>query len=439
MTDDPGLDPLLGAPRADRRAADDSGRHRSRQDDEHDDEQDDEQDGAPERPSADVILRRRLGVGAAAAALVILIAVLVTGGDDGDEAATGPAAGTIRVDAWAPYWAFDRSIPDIEQHGDLLHEVSPFVYLATGARQVGLDPAADAALVDQFIDDARAQGIAVVPSILDAMPAGGMADVVTDPASRTAHVETIVALVEDGGFDGIDIDYEQFAFADDRDSWASTRPAFVAFIAELAAALRPDGRTVTVSIPPVYDDGMTNASGYWVYDYAGLAEHVQHIRVMAYDFSGQAAGPISPLEWVQRSIEGTVEAAGSPDKIVLGIPLYGNNVPIGTEGVCPPDALIGRTAVTIRTVDDLIARRNATPEYNATNGEWSFLYPLEVTDGATSCIQTRQVNYVDSDGARARIDLAIDAGLGGVSLWALGYENDSLWQAIDPVVARPDR
>jgi spore germination protein YaaH len=435
MTDDPGLDPLLGASGADRRSPTRPARSGARPDADHVDDRDE----VPGRPSADVILRRRLGVGAAAAALIVLVTILVTRGGGDGEAANGPADGTIRVDAWAPYWAFDRSIPDIEQHGDLLHEVSPFVYLATGARQVGLDPAADETLVDQFIDDARAQGIAVVPSILDAMPAGGMADVVTDPASRTAHVETIVALVEDGGFDGIDIDYEQFAFADGRDSWASTRPAFVAFIAELAAALRPDGRTVTVSIPPVYDDGMTNASGYWVYDYGGLAEHVQHIRVMAYDFSGQAAGPISPLEWVQRSIEGTVEAAGSPDKIVLGIPLYGNNVPIGTEGVCPPDALIGRTAVTIRTVDDLIARRDATPEYNATNGEWSFLYPLEVTDGVTSCIQTRQVNYVDSDGARARIDLAIDAGLGGVSLWALGYENDSLWQAIDPVVARPER
>lgn len=451
MTDDPGLDPLLGASGTDRPA-----RRPARRPDERPDRRqrtpatDDRVDMSDaeltdgheperaERPDAEVIMRRRLTVGGAAAALLVLIVVLVTRGGD-EEGAADPSDGTIRVDAWAPYWAFDRSIPDIEQHGDLLHEVSPFVYLATGAGQVGLDPAADSDLVDQFVDDARAQGIAVVPSILDAMPAGGMADVVTDPVSRTVHVDAIVELVEQEDFDGIDIDYEQFAFADDRVSWASTRPAFVAFIAELADALAPAGRTVTVSIPPVYDDGTTNASGYWVYDYRGLAEHVQHIRVMAYDFSGQAAGPISPLEWVQRSIDGTVQAAGSPDKIVLGIPLYGNNVPVGTEGVCPPDALVGRTAVTIRSVDDLIERRNATPEYNATNGEWSFLYPLEVTDGVTSCTQTRQVNYVDSDGARARIDLAIEAGLAGVSLWALGYEDDSLWEAIDPVVARPDR
>jgi spore germination protein YaaH len=434
MTDDPGLDPLLAGSGGDRPAP-----RRHHVDRPNGVDEPDESGGTerPERPDAEVIRRRRLTVGGAAAALLILVVVLVTRG--GDDAATGPADGTIRVDAWAPYWAFDRSIPDIEQHGDLLHEVSPFVYLATGARQVGLDPAADAGLVEQFIDDARAQGIAVVPSILDAMPAGGMADVVTDPASRTAHVETIVALVEEEGFDGIDIDYEQFAFADNRETWPSTRPAFVAFIAELAEALRPGGRTVTVSIPPVYDDGTTNASGYWVYDYGALAEHVAHIRVMAYDFSGQSAGPISPLDWVQRSIDGTVQAAGSADKIVLGIPLYGNNVPVGTEGVCPPDALVGRTAVTIRSVDELIERRNATPEFNATNGEWSFLYPLEVTDGVTSCTQTRQVNYVDSDGARARIDLAIEAGLAGVSLWALGYEDDSLWEAIDPVVARPDR
>lgn len=423
MSDDPGLDPLLTPPSSDPvdglPAPDDDAGDRP---------------GARRR-ARQRILKQRLAVGGAAL-LVALIGLVVvsTGNDD-----PAPSAGQIRVDAWAPYWAFDNSIDDLDTHGDLLHEVSPFAYLASGATQIALDPSADPALVEEFISTARSQGIDVVPSVLDDLGEGGMADVLIDPTTRSRHVDALVALADELDADGLDIDYETFAFRDDRSTWPATRPAFATFVDELAAALHADGRTLSVSIPPVYDGGTTDASGYWVYDYARIAESADRIRVMAYDYSGQSAGPISPLEWVRTAIDGAVEAAGSPDRIVLGIPLYGNNVPIDTDGVCPTDAEVGRTAVTIRSVDDLIERRSATPTYDAVRGEWSFTYPLEVSDGVTTCTQTRQVNYVDSDGARARIDLARDAGLAGVSLWALGYEDDSLWAAIDPVVLRPAR
>ena len=386
---------------------------------------------------AELLRRRRLAVGGGALAVIVLLVAAISslGGDD----ATRDTDGRIRVDAWAPYWAFDRSLTDIEIHGSVLHEVSPFVYLATGVDSITLDPSADPETVEAFFAAARDEGIPVVPSILDSLPSGEMAAILGDPSTRADHIDTIMALVLDDDHDGIDIDYEQFAFADDRSTWPESREAFAAFVSELGARLHDEGRTLTVSIPPVYDAGTTDASGYWVYDYRAIAAAADRIRVMAYDYSGQAAGPISPIDWVQRAIDGAVEASGAPEKIVLGIPLYGNNVPVATSGPCPENQTIGRTAVTIRTVGDLIDKRDAVPVYDAERAEWTFSYQLEATDGETSCLQTRQVNYVDSDGALARIELAIDAGLGGVSLWALGYEDDSLWAAIDPVVLAPDR
>ena len=62
-------------------------------------------------------------------------------------------------------------------------------------------------------------------AIVDAMPAGGMAAVLADPASRAAHVATIGDLAAANGFDGIDIDYEKFAFSDGSSTWATTRRA----------------------------------------------------------------------------------------------------------------------------------------------------------------------------------------------------------------------
>ena len=54
-----------------------------------------------------------------------------------------------------------------------------------------------------------------------------------------------------------------------------------------------------MSIPPIYDTGRTSDSGSWVYDYGAIAPVVDHIRVMAYDYSTDSPGPIAPLEWVQ--------------------------------------------------------------------------------------------------------------------------------------------
>ena len=71
-------------------------------------------------------------------------------------------------------------------------------------------------------------------------------------------------------------------------------------------------------------------------------------------------------------------------------------------------------------------------------GEWMFEYDLEVTDGVATCVQTRQVHYVDGDGIRLRMDLARKYRLDGVALWALGFDDQAVWDAILPTVADPD-
>jgi len=108
------------------------------------------------------------------------------------------------------------------------------------------------------------------------------------------------------------------------------------------------------------------------------------------------------------------------------------------SGECPADLVEGRTSVTAATVGDLMARRDATPVFVPETGEWTFQYDLEVTDGATSCVQTREVHFVDAGGVRARMDLARQYQLDGVSLWAFGFDDDNVWEAILPTVTDPN-
>src|SRR5690606_34617923 len=148
------------------------------------------------------------------------------------------------------------------------------------------------------------------------------------------------------------------------------RPAWVAFVEELAAALHADGRTLTITIPPVYDDGRTDDSGYWVYDHAAIAAHADASRVMGYDYSVAEPGPIAPLDWVRTLVEGV--SATVPEeyhhKLVLGVPAYGYNWVVDVFGTCPTTAE-GRTNVPVRGVDDLRERRGGTPVYDPGFGE----------------------------------------------------------------------
>ena len=348
-----------------------------------------------------------------------------------------PPRPDIPLDAWVPYWALDASLPDARVRVPSMREVSPFWFNAVGVDRIVIDPNASTERTAEFMETVKGLDVDVLPSIIDVLPAGEMAAILADPATRAQHVATIREFAADGGYDGIDIDYEQFAFADGRDTWASTRPNWVAFIEELAAALHSDGRSLTVSIPPVYDAEQTDASGFWVYDYGAIVEHVDRIRIMAYDYSVSRAGPIAPLEWVESAIVGAIEATGSPDKLVLGLPAYGRNWPVATVGVCPPTDVPGRTSVSARSVDDLISRRSVTPIRVDETGEWQFDYELEVSDGTTTCVQTRQVHYVDGDGIARRMDLARQYRLDGVALWAFGFDDPAVWEAILPTVADP--
>ncbi len=378
--------------------------------------------------------RRRRRIAAPLVALVVVAAV-ATGVAFALRSDSPPPLVDIPISAWAPYWTLADGTASVNAHGQILHEVSPFWYQATGASAIGLTGNISADQSLPMIAAIRATGGLIVPSISDAMPAGGMAAVLADPALRTEHVQTIAALARDDGYDGIDLDYEQFAFADQRSSWDTTSPNWIAFVGELAGVLHAQGDILTVSVPPIYDTGRGGDSGFWVYDYASLGKVVDRIRIMGYDYSVGEPGPIAPYDWVRTAVRAAKKAVDDDTKLVLGVGLYGRNWVVATKGVCPATGE-GTTPVTQQSVADLLAKRGAVAIHDPGTQEASFTYELVVSDGTASCTQSREVHYIDEAGTRARIDLARKERIGGVALWALGFDSEATWTAIADV-ARP--
>ena len=369
-------------------------------------------------------------------AVVLLFTAAVVGAVTMRSKPLPPPPIDIPIDAWAPYWTLPDAQSTLGTYGRMLRQVSPFWYSTSDATTITVDGNLTPDTTAQFIASARDAGAKVVPSIVDKMPAGGMAALLADPVKRAAHVAAIADLAAANNFDGIDLDYEQFAFADNRATWSTTRPLWITFLTELGNRLHADGRTLTVSVPYINDGGRTDSSGYWVYDYRGMEPHVDQIRIMAYDYSTAKAGPIAPLSFVEQAIKAAKRAVGDDHKLALCVALYGYNWPIATVGTCPASKE-GKTSVSQRSIDDLLAKRSATPVHDPLTGESSFTYQLEVTDGTTTCTQTREVHYVDAEGARQRIDLARRERLGAAALWALGFDGTATWQSISQLARVP--
>jgi len=379
---------------------------------------------------------RRRWIAAAAAIAVVIVAIIAVVAGRSNDSATPPPPPDIPIDAWAPYWALGVANASVDTYGTWLRDLSPFWFTAKGANEIVTDPNLDAGAGDKLIASARSRGARIVPSIFDGMAPGAMAAVLADPAQRTAHVQTIVDFVNTGGYDGIDLDYESFAFSDGRSTWAATRPNWVAFVTELAAALHAAGKSLSVSVPPILDTGQNGDSGYWVYDYAAIGPVVDRIRIMAYDYSTSEPGPIAPISYLAQAIKAAKDAVHDDAKLVLGVGLHGYNWPLTIDGTCPPGTSTDRTAVSEASIDALLTLRAASPVHDSITGESSFTYTATFQDGTASCTQTREVHYVDAEGARERVDMARKARLGGVSLWALGYDSPATWTQIGSLATR---
>lgn len=392
-------------------------------------------DEPPPQPRA---LTRPLAI---AAVGLLAIAVITWIGRANPRGEWSRADSTIEVASWAPYWQPDAALASFTANSDLFGDLSVVAYSATSADSITTYPGLPDDMIPTYRTAAAAADVPLIATVFDDSPSGTMAAVFADPAARGRHVQLLVTLVTTGGpdaagFAGLDLDYEKFAFSDGRDTWAATSPNWIAFLTELSAELRPLGKQLIVSVPPVYDGRRSDESGYWVYDYAAMAPLVDRIRVMTYDYSiaSGAPGPIAPISWVEQVVDAVTELV-PPSKIDLGIPTYGYDWVVTTKGACPADQLPESKAMSTARAARTVAERGITPLWDEATAERRFDYTdtltgLDANGAQTTCTVQRTVRYLDAEAIHRRAWIAYRNDLRGVALWALGNDDARSWEGI---------
>lgn len=168
---------------------------------------------------------------------------------------------------------------------------------------------------------------------------------------------------------------------------------------------------------------------------ADVAPFVDYIVIMAYDYhyiGSQIAGPVAPLfgagvtsEYdTQAAVEIALESVPAK-KIILGIPLYGyewETLRNTTRSATLPGSGLTASTQRISKLQSDCATCSAQIDDDAKE---SYIIYKNTQTGTF-----HQVFYPDQKSTSAKIDFARNAKLGGVALWALGYEDSIILEPL---------
>lgn len=385
----------------------------------------------------------------------VLLACMVAGGL---ALPTSVFAASLEVAGWVPYWQDAMGTASARRHLSDLDTLHPFVFSVRTDGVLLANADLKERQWDRLIDRAQDRGVEVVPTIMWSDGAA-IHRVLSDEDLREAHIAAIVEIVEDGDFDGVDIDYEG--------KLAATKDYFSRFLEELKDEL---GRralltcTIEARTPPESRYREVPAELAYANDYTEIGEHCDRVELMAYDqrrddirLNEEKAGapyvPVADTDWVEKVVRLALEEIPA-DKLMLGVPTYGHRwrVTVAPNWYRSYERL---EAVNLPDARALADEYDVTPGRNRA-GEASFSYfpetspyrllrALPVPEGtqegngaaaqallfanATGLTLTFDlVWYSDAEAIEEKIELAERLDLRGVAIFKIdGEEDEEVW------------
>ena len=405
---------------------------------------------------------RTLRASFVAAALLLSAQPVARGDAARPEALTAPSH---FVSGWVPYWGTALSREAIINRSSSIGDVTPLFY---GTNNDGtLRLLGSQTQLSATINATRNAGLPLIAGVFDSTGKGIMSGILDDPIARAAHVQQLVNLAVNGGYDGIDLDYEVFAFSHPRAEWPDITVDWVQFVNQLSTALHANGKLLSVTVPPVYVDSGGVTRGYTVYAQDMIASAVDRLRLMVYDWSTSSPGPIAPMDWVNRVI--AYSSARVPvGKLQLGVPAYGRHwVTKKNASETCPDSAVRTDSVLMRNIASETAGHTAVRD---ASGELKYAWTEVVSGPRTkpmtppvvppspivvaeinaaaagsplqpalrlstpspyvTCTVQHTVFVPDVYSVDQRSDAAQAAGWLGIVIWAFGYEDQAMYEVL---------
>ncbi|NPV79917.1 MAG: SH3 domain-containing protein [Firmicutes bacterium] len=269
---------------------------------------------------------------------------------------------------------------------------------------------------DQVVRQLRSNGIetyALIHNYRSSQFDQGVAhSVLRSEELRLKAIRNIMDILEQGHFDGINVDLENVHPGD--------RSYYTRFIQELSTVLRPRGKKVTISVPAKSRD-LPGTAWFGAFDYYSLGKIADKVMIMAYDEHSPVSGPgpVASINWVREVIRYAMTQMPK-SKIYLGIPAYGYDWPLYWGGSVE--------AVSYRQAVSRAARSGVEPQWDESSASCYYRYSIPAGQ--------HEVWFENGTSLAAKVRLVKQYGLAGIAVWRLGYEEKEFWQIINQELRR---
>jgi len=222
-------------------------------------------------------------------------------------------------------------------------------------------------------------------------------------------LENIIEVMEQKGYYGVDFDFE-YIFPEDRERYN-------AFLQKAAAFLKERGYKVSTAIAPKLS-AEQKGTLYEAHDYSAHGRFVDDVIIMTYEWGYifSEAMPVAPINLVEEVIEYAVTEIPRK-KILMGVPNYGYDFLVPQQVGVPADLITNPEGV------EIARKENATILFNEVAKSPYFSY---FDNG-----QQREVHFEDARSILAKVQLAIEYDLGGLSYWTLMSYFQQNWTVVD--------
>jgi len=260
--------------------------------------------------------------------------------------------------------------------------------------------------------------------------------IINNPTNRQTAINSIITVYNDYGFEDVNIDFEYLGNSDE-----ISRSNFVTFIKDLRSSCIQAKSNCKIDI----DIFGNTAESYRLWDLEKLSPIVDRFIVMTYDYyrkSSSQAGPVAPiigkctqdtpqgqtcLEWDVNTHISQITKVIPSEKIILGIPFYGYEWQTASDDYLANTYKGTGALATYQRIQLLFS----DTEISSLSAKWS---PISLSPYITYMQKDKiyQIHFENSQSLIQKIKLVNSANLGGVAIWAIGYETPyaELWEPI---------
>ena len=269
-----------------------------------------------------------------------------------------------------------------------------------------------------FVDYVHSRNLKVLPMLGSTWATPATVDkVLTSASTRAILINQLIERIQAIGADGIVIDLELMS--------STTGPSLTLLMQELYPKLHALNKLVVMAVMA------KTPSSSWLkqFNYYDLAQSVDYLHIMTYDYSSSSPGPMAPLDWMNQVIQYTKSQGVDLHKVLLGIPYYGAD----WWAINPSDpndpsvySKANRKARGLYTLDgpnpnsssnsivgamDELTQQNAVLQRDKTDPYFTYTVGNEY----------HRVYFDDATSWDAKLSLLAQYPLGGIGAWSLRW------------------